>query len=60
MFWAIRIKDINNMKHIGNIKIDPIDLKIKSGQYGMIVGDKSEWGKGLCLRSIKNYSILLF
>lgn len=44
LFWAIFIKHKNI--HIGNIKIDPIDLKLKSGEYGIMIGDKSEWGKG--------------
>ena len=43
-FWAIHLKDSN--KHIGNIKIDPIKLKTKSGEYGILIGDKLNWGKG--------------
>lgn len=42
--WAIVLKNSN--KHIGNIKIDPIDKTTKSGEYGILIGDKSEWGKG--------------
>ncbi len=41
-FWAIVIKESN--KHIGNIKIDPIKNSI--GEYGILIGDKIEWGKG--------------
>jgi len=44
LFWAIHIKESN--KHIGNIKIDPIDHKKNSGEYGIMMGDKTEWGKG--------------
>lgn len=44
LFWAIHIKDSN--KHIGNIKIDPIDESNMSGEYGIMLGDKEEWGKG--------------
>jgi len=43
-FWAIHLKD--SKKHIGNIKIDPIDMYKKSGEYGILIGDKSSWGKG--------------
>lgn len=43
-FWAIHLKNSN--KHIGNIKIDPIDLEANSGEYGILMGDKSNWGKG--------------
>lgn len=43
-FWAIHLKDTK--KHIGNIKIDPIDIETKSGEYGILIGDKESWGKG--------------
>lgn len=43
-FWAIHLKNSN--KHIGNIKIDPIDDKLYSGEYGILMGDHSNWGKG--------------
>jgi len=42
--WAIVLKNTN--KHIGNIKIDPIDEIKSSGEYGIMIGDKSEWAKG--------------
>ena len=42
--WAIILKDRNY--HIGNIKIDPIDSKKSTGEYGIMIGDKSSWGKG--------------
>ncbi|MBQ4801424.1 GNAT family N-acetyltransferase [Aquimarina sp. MMG015] len=44
LFWAIHLKESN--KHIGNIKIDPINKIDNSGEYGIMMGDKSEWGKG--------------
>jgi RimJ/RimL family protein N-acetyltransferase len=43
-FWAIHLKESN--KHIGNIKIDPIDMETNSGEYGILMGDKLNWGKG--------------
>ena len=42
-FWAIYLK---GSKHIGNIKIDPINLDTGVGEYGILIGDKNEWGKG--------------
>ena len=42
--WAIVIKESN--KHIGNIKIDPINLKHGFAEYGILLGEKSEWNKG--------------
>lgn len=55
-FWAIHLKE--NNKHIGNIKIDPINKEINSGEYGIMMGDKSEWGKGFAYeasQSVINY-----
>ena len=44
-FWAIILKETN--KHIGNIKIDPIDLNHLFGEYGIMIGDRRVWGKGV-------------
>ena len=43
-FWAIHLKSSN--KHIGNIKIDPINEELNSGEYGILMGDCLNWGKG--------------
>ena len=43
-FWGIHLKE-NNL-HIGNIKIDPVNSKHSVAEYGIMVGRKSEWGKG--------------
>ncbi|MFL0162050.1 GNAT family N-acetyltransferase [Aquirufa salirivi] len=43
-FWAITIKE-NNL-HIGNIKIDPINQKHGLGEYGILMGDRNNLGKG--------------
>lgn len=43
-FWAIHIKE--NDKHIGNIKIDPINVRHNYAEYGLMIGDKAEWGRG--------------
>lgn len=44
LFWAIHLKNSN--KHIGNIKIDPINYEQSSGEFGILMGDKENWGKG--------------
>lgn len=43
-FWAIHHKESDT--HIGNIKIDPIDFEVGTGEYGILMGDKAYWGKG--------------
>jgi len=44
LFWAITLK--HDGTHIGNIKIDPINYKHQIGEYGILMGDKNNWGKG--------------
>lgn len=50
-FWAIVLKESN--KHIGNIKIDPINCKHGYGEYGIMMGDKTEWNKGYAKEASK-------
>lgn len=44
LFWGIHLK--NNNEHIGNIKIDPINRRHGLGEYGILMGEESQWGKG--------------
>ena len=53
LFWAICLKSTG--KHIGNIKIDPISFRHKRGEYAILIGDKTEWGKGFA----KEASVLI-
>ena len=41
LFWAIHLK-FNN-KHIGNIKIDPINKRNGLGEYGILMGNRLKW-----------------
>lgn len=34
-------------KHIGNVKLEPIDSKKKTAMMGLLIGDKEYWGKGV-------------
>lgn len=43
LMWAIHTKETDI--HIGNIKIDPITGD-KQGEYGILIGDTTQWGKG--------------
>ena len=40
------------MKHIGNIRLGPINKHHKRADIGLIIGDKSCWGKGVAKESI--------
>ncbi len=44
LFWAIHLKSDNT--HVGNIKIDPVNSKHGFGEYGIMMGERSEWGQG--------------
>ncbi len=43
-FWGIFLKE--NDQHIGNIKLEPIDYDQKVSNFGILIGDKNQWGKG--------------
>jgi len=58
LIFGIYIED--GHKHIGNIKIGPINIFHKHAPVGLIIGAISEWGKGYASRSIRlvtEYSI---
>jgi RimJ/RimL family protein N-acetyltransferase len=41
-----------SMKHIGNIKLGPINKHHKRADIGLIIGDKDCWGKGFAKEAI--------
>lgn len=51
LFWAIIVKKTN--AHIGNIKIDPINQRNQIGEYGILMGDRKNWGKGYAKEASK-------
>jgi len=51
LLLAIVLKNKN--KHIGNIKIGPINCVHKFAKVGIIIGEKSFWGKGFATKAVK-------
>ncbi len=51
IFFAILLKE--KQKHIGNIKIGPINEIHKFAEIGILIGEKSERGKGIASQAIK-------
>jgi len=51
IFLAIVLKEGD--KHIGNIKLGPIDRNHKVGDIGIMIGDKLCWGKGYATEAVK-------
>jgi RimJ/RimL family protein N-acetyltransferase len=45
LFFGIFWKE--NNKHIGNIKLEPIDFELKNAVMGILIGDKNYWGMGI-------------
>src|SRR5688572_16210869 len=56
--YAICLKD--NNKHIGNLKVGPINKKHKIADLVCVIGDQNYWGKGLATESIKLGNSLAF
>lgn len=50
IFLGIFLKE--NGRHIGNIKLGPIDWHHQVGDVGFLIGDKEQWGKGLASMAI--------
>ncbi len=45
LFLGIFFKE--NQKHIGNIKLEPIDFKNRKATIGILIGEKDYWGRGI-------------
>lgn len=57
LFLGIFLK--NNNIHIGNIKLEPIDFKKKTGTLGILIGVRNFWNKGFgteALNFLINYA----
>lgn len=40
-------------RHIGNIKLGPVDPHHLRGDVGLLIGESAEWGKGLATEAIR-------
>ena len=40
-------------RHIGNIKLGPIDRRHRRADIGILVGDRASWGKGFATEAIE-------
>ena len=47
--FAIKTTD----KHIGNIKLGPINWIHRYGDISLLIGDKDYWGKGIATEAIR-------
>ena len=44
--------DRHDESHVGNIKLGPVDSRHRRGDIGLIVGDKTKWGRGFAREAI--------
>ena len=51
LFFGFFLKDTD--KHIGNIKLEPINFENKEATLGILIGDKNYWGRGVCTEAVK-------
>lgn len=51
LFLGIRSLKFGH-KHIGNIKLSPIDQDHKRGEVGILIGETEVWGKGIASQAI--------
>jgi RimJ/RimL family protein N-acetyltransferase len=49
----LAINESATQKHIGNLKIGPINWVSRVAGHGILIGDKSSWGKGYASEAIK-------
>lgn len=49
--FLVIVRSADN-KHIGNIKLGPINWHHKFGEVGIMIGDKASWGKGYATEAI--------
>jgi RimJ/RimL family protein N-acetyltransferase len=50
VFLAIVLRE--GLRHIGNIKLGPVDHHHLRGDVGLMIGDKTCWGKGYATEAI--------
>jgi RimJ/RimL family protein N-acetyltransferase len=47
------IVDHRTETHVGNLKLEPIDRTLGTAVLGVLIGDKSYWGKGICSEAVR-------
>ncbi|MFM2194724.1 MAG: hypothetical protein RL092_324 [Bacteroidota bacterium] len=59
-FYMHAICLVENDKHIGNLKVGPIHPKYRISDLPCVIGDRTQWGKGLATEAIKLGTQLAF
>jgi len=51
--FGIFLKEMNEIHHIGNIKLGPINYIHNTAEISYFIGEKNLWGKGYTTKAIK-------
>lgn len=51
LFLGIRANELGG-RHVGNVKIGPIDTHHGLGEIGILIGDRAAWGRGIASDAI--------
>ena len=51
LFLGIRSRALG--RHVGNIKLGPIDLRHGLAEVGIMIGDREAWGQGIASAAIR-------
>lgn len=57
LFLGIRSKSLA-MRHVGNIKLAPIDRRHGLGEIGLLIGERSAWGRGIASDAIAALALI--
>lgn len=57
VFFGIRSPALGG-RHVGNVKLGPIDRRHGLGEVGILIGDKAAWGQGLASAAIAQVAVI--
>ena len=58
LLMGMYIKETNC--HVGNIKLGPVNWHYKRAGVGLMIGEKTQWGKGLATEAIEGIVVFAF
>ncbi len=59
-YYLYAIISKGGLKHIGNLKVGPIDWKHRVSDLVIVIGDRDYWGKGFATEAIKLGNCIAF
>jgi [ribosomal protein S5]-alanine N-acetyltransferase len=50
---VLAIVELRDDRHVGNVKIGPVDVRHRTADLGLLIGEKDRWGKGYATEAIR-------